>query len=75
MIPFGVLVIARGSSMREVIGKRLFMLRNKNDNTLVKDENGNDLYFSNKMIAKQHRQVGQVVTYGIDHNRYKGGKR
>ena len=61
--------------MREVIGKRLFMLRNKNDNTLVKDENGNDLYFNNKMIAKQHRQVGQVVTYGIDHNRYKGGKR
>ena len=61
--------------MREVTAKRLFMLRNKNDNTLVKDENGNDLYFNNKMTAKQYRQVGQVVTYGIHHSRYKGGKR
>ena len=50
------------------------MLRNKNNNTLVKDENGNDLYFNNKITAKQYRQVGQVVTYGIDHNKYKGGK-
>ena len=50
--------------MREVTAKRLFMLRNKNNNTLVKDENGNDLYFNNKITAKQYRQVGQVVTYG-----------
>ena len=61
--------------MREVVDKRLFMLRNTDNNTLVKGDDDNVLYFNNKVEAKRHRQVGQVVTYGIDHNRYKGGKR
>ena len=53
---------------------KLFMLRHSKGGALVKDSEGNPLYFHDKMIAKRSRKDNQVVTYGPDHRKYKGGK-
>ena len=37
---------------------------------VVKDTNGYPLYFSDKMVAKANRAVGQHVSYGPDHKKY-----
>jgi len=31
---------------------------------------GTPLSFDNKMVAKDHRGVGMVVSYGTDHKKY-----
>ena len=52
---------------------KLFMLRYSKGGAIVKDSDGNPLYFNDKMIAKANRKGDQVVTYGPDHRKYKGG--
>lgn len=52
---------------------KLFMLRHSKGGAIVKDSDGNTLYFHDKMIAKSNRKGDQVVTYGPDHRKYKGG--
>ena len=54
--------------------KRLFMLRNGRGGAVVKGTDGQPVYFDNKMVAKRNRQDNQVVSYGIDHKRFKGEK-
>lgn len=53
---------------------KLFCLRNGKGGAVVKGEDGNPLYFSDKMIAKKARVDGQVVSFGPDHKRFKGEK-
>jgi len=50
---------------------RLFMLRDKQGGRPVKDENGNVIFYSNKAVAKQNRVGNQVVSYGVDHRKFK----
>tara|TARA_R100000231_G_scaffold135736_1_gene110424 strand:- start:317 stop:505 length:189 start_codon:yes stop_codon:yes gene_type:complete len=50
---------------------KLFMLKHKQGGVPVTDEKGNIIYYSNKMVAKRNRRGNQVVSYGIDHRRYK----
>lgn len=52
---------------------KLFVLRHSKGGAVVKDEHGNPIYYHDKMIAKQSRKGNQVVSYGPDHNKYKGG--
>jgi hypothetical protein len=52
--------------------KRLFMLRHGRGGQPVKDEQGQVIYFNDKMIAKKARLEDQVVSYGPDHKLYKG---
>ena len=47
------------------------MLKHKQGGVPVTDEKGNIIYYSNKMVAKRNRRGNQVVSYGIDHRRYK----
>lgn len=52
---------------------KLFMLRTTKQGKPVQDANGNILYFSNKMLAKDFRdKIGgtTVVSYGPDHKLY-----
>ena len=49
------------------------MLRYSKGGAIVKDSDGNPLYFNDKMIAKANRKDNQEVTYGPDHRKYKGG--
>jgi hypothetical protein len=51
---------------------KLFCLRDGKGGVVVKGEDGLPVYFSDKMQAKNSRQEGQVVSYGIDHKKYKG---
>ncbi len=53
---------------------KLFMLKHSKGGAIVKDDDGNPLTFQDKMIAKASRVGKQVVTYGPDHRKYKGGK-
>lgn len=50
--------------------KRLFMLRHGKGGSVVTGDDGNPLYFSNKMEAKQVRKENQVVSVGPDHKLY-----
>jgi hypothetical protein len=52
--------------------KRLFVLRHSKSGVVVKDDNGNPLYFASKPDAKKIRTEGQVVSYGPDHRKFKG---
>jgi hypothetical protein len=57
--------------------KRLFVLRYGKGGSLVRDDDGTPLYFSNKATAKTVRDTidGAVVSFGPDHNKYQhGGK-
>ena len=49
---------------------RLFMLRNGKGGKPVADQKGNIIFFSNKMLAKEARKKGHVVSKGIDHKKY-----
>jgi len=51
---------------------KLFVIKDGKGGAVVKGENGEPLYFNDKMIAKKHRKEGQVVSYGPDHKLYKG---
>jgi len=53
---------------------KLFVLRHGKGGAIVKDSEGNPLYFHDKMIAKSQRKEGQVISLGPDHRRYKGDK-
>lgn len=50
---------------------KLFMLRHGQGGKPVKDEKGNVIYYNNKAVAKQNRGDNQVVSYGIDHRKFK----
>lgn len=53
---------------------KLFMLRHGKGGAPVVDADGNVIYYSNKAVAKQNRGDKQVVSYGIDHQKYRGVK-
>ncbi len=53
---------------------KLFMLRHGKGGAVVKGEDGEPLFFHDKQLAKQARQEGHVVSFGIDHNKYKPRK-
>ena len=48
--------------------KRLFTLRQSKGGPQVQPV----VYFENKQAAKAAKQGAQVVSYGVDHYRYKG---
>jgi len=50
---------------------KLFMLRHEQGGYAIRDEGGDIVHFSDKMIAKKSKQGTQVVSYGIDHRNYK----
>ena len=52
---------------------KLFVLRHSKGGAVVKDSEGNPIYYNDKMVAKKNRKDNQVVSYGPDHNKYKGG--
>jgi hypothetical protein len=52
--------------------KRLFMLRNGRGGSIVRGDDGQPMYFSDKPSAKKVRKETQVVSLGPDHNRFKG---
>jgi len=55
--------------------KRLFVLRTQKEGPFVNDDNGQPLCFPNKPAAKAARDTigGQtVVSYGPDHNLFRG---
>lgn len=52
---------------------RLFMLRSHRGGTPVLDDNGDVVFYSDKMVAKKARRGREVVSYGIDHKHYKIG--
>ena len=47
------------------------MLRHEQGGYAIRDEGGDIVHFSDKMIAKKSKQGTQVVSYGIDHRNYK----
>lgn len=53
---------------------RLFMLRHGKGGAPVTDDEGNVIYYSNKIIAKNAKTGTQVVSLGVDHRKYKGDK-
>ena len=53
---------------------KLFMLRHEKGGAPVTDDEGNVIYYSNKMIAKNAKTDTQVVSLGVDHRKYKGDK-
>ena len=53
---------------------KLYMLRHGRGGKVVKGEDGETLYFHDKQLAKQARKEGQVVSFGIDHRKYKPRK-
>ena len=65
------LVIMKHGGIKEIDDmKRLFMLRKKRRGAAITDDNGDPLYFSNKMEAKKVRDTmggGTVVSLGPDH--------
>tara|TARA_A100001388_G_scaffold273795_1_gene256231 strand:- start:2455 stop:2700 length:246 start_codon:yes stop_codon:yes gene_type:complete len=50
---------------------KLFMLRHGQGGKPVKDEHGNVIYYNNKAVAKKNRGDNQVVSYGIDHRKFR----
>lgn len=52
--------------------KRLFVLRYGKGGSLVRDDDGTPLYFSNKETAKKVRDSikDAVVSYGPDHHKF-----
>jgi len=52
--------------------KRLFIIREGKNGRPLRGDDGKMLYFNDKMVAKNHREEGQVVSYGPDHKLYKG---
>jgi len=50
---------------------KLFMLKSERGGIPIVDERGNTIYYSDKMVAKRQRKGNQVVSYGIDHRKYK----
>ena len=52
--------------------KRLFMLRHGKGGAIVRGDDGNPLFYSSKPDAKKARKDGQVVSFGPDHNKFKG---
>lgn len=52
--------------------KRLFVLRYGKGGSLVRDDDGTPLYFSDKAEAKRVRNgiKDAVVSYGPDHNKF-----
>ena len=48
-----------------------FMLRHGQGGRPVKDEHGNVIFYNNKAVAKQNRGDNQVVSYGVDHRKFK----
>ena len=53
---------------------KLFFLRYGKGGGYVLDEStGLPVHFDNKKVAKLHRKDNMVVTYGSDHNKFKGG--
>lgn len=51
---------------------KLFVLKQGKGGAIVKGADGQPLYFADKMIAKQARAEGQVVSFGPDHRKFKG---
>jgi len=49
--------------------KRLFVLKHRKSGAIVKDDNGNPMYFASKPDAKKTRTEGQAVSYGPDHHK------
>jgi len=52
--------------------KRLFMLRHNKGGAVVTGADGKPLYFGDKQSAKKARKDNQVVSFGPDHNKFKG---
>ena len=50
---------------------KLFMLRHEQGGYAIRNEGGEIIHYSNKMIAKKNRINNQVVSYGVDHRNYK----
>lgn len=50
---------------------RLFVLKDNNSGVIVKDSDGNPLYFSDKMVAKRSKTEHQHVSYGPDHKKFR----
>jgi hypothetical protein len=50
------------------VALKLYILKDVSGAT-VKDASGSPLYFSDKMMAKANRAVGQHVSYGPDHKK------
>ena len=53
---------------------KLFVLRHSKGGAVVRGGDGEPIYFHNKMVAKQSREEGQVVSFGTDHKKYKPRK-
>ncbi len=49
---------------------RLFCLRWGKGGQMVCDVEGKPVYYSDKRLAKLHRDEGMVVSFGIDHKKY-----
>lgn len=49
---------------------KLFCLRWGKGGQMVCDIHGTPTYFSDKALAKMHRDGIMVVSYGIDHKKY-----
>tara|TARA_X000001382_G_scaffold47983_1_gene32492 strand:- start:3937 stop:4122 length:186 start_codon:yes stop_codon:yes gene_type:complete len=53
---------------------KLFFLRYKEGGGYVLDTlTGQPVHFDNKKTAKKHRENTMCITYGVDHNKFKGG--
>ena len=50
---------------------KLFMLRYGQGGRPVKDEHGNVIFYNNKSVAKRNRGDNHVVSYGVDHRKFK----
>lgn len=50
---------------------KLFMLRHEQGGYAIRNEGGEIIHYSDKMIAKKNRINNQVVSYGIEHRNYK----
>ena len=68
---FNIWSINGGSIVMAKENLKLFMLKHEQGGVPIVDERGNVIYYSNKMVAKRQRKGTQVVSYGIDHRRYK----
>lgn len=59
----------KGNSMAKKALK-LYVLKDESG-AIALDAFGNPQYFSDKMLAKSERKIGQHVSYGPDHKKFK----
>jgi len=67
------ILIMRTEVFMKNINLKLFMLRQEKCGEPVRDRFGEIIYYNNKVLAKANRINNQVVSYGIDHKKFKDG--